>query len=376
MQIIKLEQFLQLFSSNKPNTFQYFLKEAVVKSGDKTKPIREYVKEKQIPMEDIKLLFENILNRNEYLTRFYNVSLMIHNDKMSLLDPMKNNHMNNNIELNFKNTIRNMHYQDILKNTKSGFDNVPTYMDVLIDLYKNYVIDYKILTPSSRFYMKNGRLGSVFSSFYFRASIMNPYLVYSLNKSVLHGTKVFTPTLGWTSYCYGFLECPEVLEYVGTDVIPSVCKKTAEFAKAHSPQTKTTIFCKPSEELFHTKSFLTRYREHFDVVFFSPPYYRLELYKGADQSTNKYKTYDEWLIGYWEETIRLCHHVLQKNGRLCYILSGYGSQNTKDHYNLLADMNKITKKYFHLKQIQPMYNKDVHSTDHKETDEKIVLFVK
>jgi hypothetical protein len=89
--------------------------------------------------------------------------------------------------------------------------------------------------------MKKGRLGSVFSSYYFRASIMNPYLVYSLNHSLLKGTKIFTPTLGWTSYCYGFLECPMVKEYVGTDVIKSVYDKTCKFIKENYKEKQTDI---------------------------------------------------------------------------------------------------------------------------------------
>jgi hypothetical protein len=242
---------------------------------------------------------------------------------------------------------------DILQNTKSGIDNVPTFMDVLTDLYLNNIIDYKILTPSSLHYMNEGRLGSVFSSFYFRASIMNPYLVYSLNHSVLKGTRIFTPTLGWTSYCYGFLEYPSVIEYVGTDVIPSVCKTTAKFAREHSPNTTVDIYCKPSEQLFKSKVFMDKYVNHFDVVFFSPPYYRLELYDGENQSTTKYDTYEKWLDKYWSATIQLCKHVLQPGGRLCYILSGYGSENTKENYDLLEDMNAITKRYFAFKGKQP-----------------------
>jgi len=284
--------------------------------------------------------------------------------------------MNNNEESPFKSIIRNMHYKGILQNTKSGMENVPTFMDVITDLYKHSIIDYKILTPSSRFYIKDGRLGSVFSSFYFRASIMNPYLVYSLNISLLHGKRIFTPTLGWSSYCHGFLECPEVIEYVGTDVIPDVCKKTLDFAKTRYPTKKVDIFCEPSENLGKLKAFLNKYREHFDVVFFSPPYYRLELYAGNNQSTEKYKTYEEWLVGYWEETVKLCHHVLQNGGRMCYILSGYGSDNTKEQYDLIGDMNKITKKYFKLHSTQAMYNKNVNVTDHKEPSEKIMVFLK
>ena len=44
--------------------------------------------------------------------------------------------------------------------------------------------------------------------------------------------------------------------------------------------------------------------------------------------------------------------------------------------DILGDMNKIAKKYFTLKSQQPMYNKDVHSTKHKETAEQIMIFQK
>ena len=375
MKILQLSNFLKLFESDEIN-FTDFMRKAKVRTSAGLVPLKEYAQRRDIDKAKLRILFENIRDKNEYLTRFYNLSMRVQPDYMHIIEPpMKNKQMNNNIVINYKNVIRNMHYKGILQETESGLEGVPTYMNVLKDLYVNYIIDYKILTPSALHYIEQGRLGSVFSSFYFRASIMNPYLVYSLNHSVLKGTKIFTPTLGWSSYCYGFLECPHVLEYVGTDVITDVCKKTQEFAGMY-PTKKTKIFCEPSENLAKSAAFRNKYREHFDVVFFSPPYYRLELYKGANQSTEKYKTYEDWLEGYWEETIRLCQHVLEKGGRLCYILSGYGSENTKEQYDLLEDMNKITKKYFKLHSTQPMYNKDVHSTKHKEAAEKIMIFIK
>lgn len=357
------DKLLSLFKSNA-------IHNPSVKIGKKSIPLTEYMKTKdKLLGTDIKLLFENIRNRNEYLTRFYETSLKVP-DSLAITDaPMKNKQMNNNALVKYKNVIRNMFYKEILKDTKSGIENNPTFFDVLEDLYVRNIIDYKILTPSAIHYMKNGRLGSVFSSFYFRASIMNPYLVYSLNQSVLHGTRIFTPTLGWCSYCYGFLESPGVIEYVGTDVITSVCKKTTQFAREYYPNKSVKIYNSPSESLL-TPKFIDQYKNHFDVVFFSPPYYRLEMYPGTNQSTTKYKTYEEWLAGYWEKTIQLCHLVLAPGGKLCYILSGYGS------IELLKDMNQVTKKYFKLKSQQPMFNKNVHVTEHRETGETIMIFIK
>lgn len=375
---ISLEDFLDIFdSNNKKDSFDNFIQKAQVKSGLRLVKLEDYMKSKNINIEDIKILHKLIQTRDEYLTRFYNMSLRVNEVKIhNVLKPMKINELDNNNQPLYKNIIRSMHMMDILQNTKSGIENIPTYMDVLKDLYLKNIIDYKILTPSSLFYMKNGRLGSVFSSYYFRASIMNPYLVYSLNHKLLNGTKIFTPTLGWSSYCYGFLECPMVKEYVGTDVIKSVCDKTNKFAREHSPDKLIDIYCKPSEDLLKTSKFIDKYREHFDVVFFSPPYYRLELYEGKNQSTSKYKTYDDWLSKYWEQTIKLCDIVLEKGGRLCYIVSGYGSDKTTNNLNLVEDMNKITKKYFTYKRTLPMYNKNVNVTKHKETGEQIIIFTK
>jgi len=376
MKLLQLDEFIRIFHNN-PVSFTDFLSIAKVRASGGLVPLKEYMKRRNIDREKIKTLYENIKNKDEYLTRFYNLSLRVPDEGFHITDkPMKNKQLNNNELSTYKNVIRNLHYKGILKDTKSGLDGVPTYMDVIKDLYVNYIIDYKIVTPSALHYIEEGRLGSVYSSFYFRASIMNPYLVYSLNKSVLKGTKIFTPTLGWSSYCMGFLECEEVIEYVGTDVIPDVCKKTMEYAKENYKNKTTTIYCQPSEKLARTPSFMNKYRGHFDVVFFSPPYYKLELYKSDNQSTDKYKTYEEWLAGYWEETIKMCHHVLSPKGKMCYILSGYGSENTKEQYDLLEDMNTITKKYFKLNGVQPMHNKDVHMTKHKETAEKIMLFSK
>ena len=375
---ISLKEFLDIFkSSNKNDTFEKFYSKAQVKSGNKLIKLSEYVNSKNINMGDMRMLHNHIKHRDEYLTRFYTMSLRINDPKIhNVLKPMKINELDNNKEPLCKNIIRSMHAIDILQNTKSGIDNIPTYMDVLKDLYLKNIIDYKILTPSSLFYMNNGRLGSVFSSYYFRASIMNPYLVYSLNHRLLKGTKIFTPTLGWSSYSYGFLECPMVTEYVGTDVIKSVCDKTGKFARENYKDKQIDIYCKPSEDLMKLPKFANKYKNYFDVVFFSPPYYRLELYEGKNQSTEKYKTYKEWLDKYWEQTIKMCDYVLQPGGRICYIISGYGSDKTTNSINLVDDMNKITSKYFTYKRTLPMHNKNVHVTKHKETGEQIILFVK
>jgi hypothetical protein len=378
MKFLSLDQFIQSFSTSKKIGFQDFIKRAQVRTPKQLIPLERYMGDHGIPIQSIKLLFDNIVNRNEYLQRFYEKSLKVV-DPLTIVDKaMPISAMNNDAHVNYKNLIRNMFYKEILQTTQSGMENNPSFLNVLADLYLHNIIDYKILTPSGMYYTKEGRLGSVFSSYYFRASIMNPMIPYSLNHKVLKGSKIFTPTLGWGSYCYGFMECPYVSEYVGTDVIPQVCRKTAQFAKDYYASKKCTIFCEPSENLIKIPGFSNKYKNYFDAVFFSPPYYELELYPGKNQSTTQYKTYEEWLEKYWVKTIQLCHHVLKSGGKMCYILSGYGSHNTKGAYDLLKDMNTISQNIFRgdtMRKI-PMYNKNVHVTSHRETAEKIMIFVK
>jgi len=378
MKFLTLDQFIQSFATSKQIDFTRFLKKAQVRTPKQLIPLERYMCDHGIPNQSIKLLFENIVNRNEYLHRFYEKSLKVVNPMTIVDKAMPISAMNNDAHVNYKNLIRNMFYKEILQTTQSGMENNPSFLNVLADLYLHNIIDYKILTPSGMYYTKEGRLGSVFSSYYFRASIMNPMIPYSLNHKVLKGSKIFTPTLGWGSYCYGFMECPYVSEYVGTDVIPQVCRKTAQFANEYYPSKKCTIFCEPSENLMKIPGFSNKYKNYFDAVFFSPPYYELELYPGKNQSTTQYKTYEEWLEKYWVKTIQLCHNVLKSGGKMCYILSGYGSHNTKGAYDLLKDMNAISQNIFTgdtMRKI-PMYNKNVHVTSHRETAEKIMIFVK
>lgn len=379
MKLLTMNIFLNKFKDSPSNSqsLNEFIETANVSlSNHKVVSLSKYMKQNKIKKQDIKLLLENIENRIEYLTRFYNTSLKVdeNNNNIMNIEPMKKHNLDNNSNVQYKNLIRNLHYKEILQETKSGFENTPSYLEIIINLYTKNLIDYKLLTPSSIFYMKNGRLGSVFSSYYFRASILNPYLIFSLQESVLKGTKVFTPTLGWSSYLFAFLQSSQLKEYVGTDVIPSVCSKTRELGKQYDQNVK--IYCKASEDLYKSKVFLKNYKKHFDLVFFSPPYFKLELYDSENQSTDRYNKLEDWLKEYWENTIKLCYEVLEKNGKLCYILSGYGSHDKNSFIDLVGKMNEITKEYFSKVEIIDMHNKNVHSTKHRETGEKIMIFKK
>ena len=196
-------QFINKYNSLKLTTFTDFMKTARVSTGSQLLPIKDYLKTKNISSQQLKLLFEFIKSKEIYLRTFYKKSM---NPYELHIKAAPSKEYNNNQLVQYKNIIRNQFYRQIMEKTKPGTENIRTYGELLDNLFNRLIIDYKLLTPSALHYLEQGRLGSVFSSYYFRASIMNPYLVYSLQETLLKGTRVFSPTLGWGSYCYGFLE--------------------------------------------------------------------------------------------------------------------------------------------------------------------------
>ena len=244
-------------------------------------------------------------------------------------------------------------------------------MDVIINLFTKYTVDYKLLTPSVLKFVEKESIGNMLSGLYFRASIMNPVIPYTLSTIFTSNFKVLTPTLGWSSYLIGMLQNKNLIEYVGIDVIEKVCNITGYIATQSG--IKNNIYCTPSEDLYYNKNFMNKYTNYFDFIFFSPPYYELELYKGDNQSTNRYNSYNEWLEKYWRITIKLCKKCIKKNKLLIYIMSGYKINNT--YINLEEDMNNITiqEGFKYLNHID-MINNNVSFTNHRNTNEKIWIF--
>lgn len=351
---ITLTEWLSLFNLE-IITFNKFINLSKISNNQK-------LKEKIIDYEILKLLYNQfIINKKQYLINFYNKSLKVPNDlDLNNIDVLS---INNSKNSKYKNIIRNIYYREILQQTKSGIKGLNVYLDVITNLFNNYIIDYKLITPSGIRYIKNNNFGSIMSAFYFRASILNPAVIFSiynleLKKYYSGKVKIFSPTLGWSSYLYGLLSNDNIIEYVGTDVIKSVCVNTNILGKSLFPNKYIDIYCRPSEDLLKDIYFMKKYSNYFDIIFFTPPYYKQEIYSSDNQSVSRYNSYDSWLVNYWEQTIILCYKLLHKKGILCYIISNYGK-----YPNLVLDMNNITKKYFKLIKKIPLENNKMYNNN-------------
>lgn len=74
-------------------------------------------------------------------------------------------------------------------------------------------------------------------------------------------------------------------------------------------------YCTPSEVMDNVIS------KTYDHIISCPPYYDLEIYSAStQQSTDLYKTYNEWLEGYWRRTVQASKRLLNVDGAFAFIM--------------------------------------------------------
>ena len=382
MDIITLDKWINMFSNKNNNTISYetFMNKAIILKGNNEKiEIKSYIKEKYV--NSLYLFYKNTIeHKNQYLQKWYINNLQVNEKFIYMNNKLSPQNYNNRTNGKYKNLIRNVYLIDILQNTTTIQKHIPSFLTVLINMFKYDIFDYKLLTPFVFEQILNNNLASMLSGIYFKASIMNPYMVNQIVlKEVIGKTKkdmiCLTPTLGWSSYLIGILNIPNVKHYVGIDVIKNVCIKTEEIQKKYFPDKTCDIRCTPSEDLLDKKSFMKKYSNKIDFAFFSPPYYELELYRGTNQSTNKYQTYDKWLENYWRKTVKMCYKCLRTKGKFIYIIGDYKYK--KITYNLVIDLKNIVEsEKFHCISNYVIGNANIGFTKHRQYEEVILIFEK
>ena len=95
MKLVTLNVFLRIFSRDKFPDFQEWLKKTQVKSAKKKIPLLLYQTEHNISKDHLKQLYEHIINRNDYLQRFFNTSLLV-KDIHIKEEAMKKKNLDNN----------------------------------------------------------------------------------------------------------------------------------------------------------------------------------------------------------------------------------------------------------------------------------------
>ena len=123
---------------------------------------------------------------------------------------------------------------------------------------------------------------------------------------------------------------------VGVDVNPLNLKENRGVVDTWLKLDNVTIMEGPTEELSKDEVGTA-----FDGVFFSPPYYDRELYKGGTQSYKTFHTYDLWLQGFYLPVFKLCYDILQQEGKMAIVVSN--QKVGKQVYTLVEDTQRLAQ---------------------------------
>jgi len=336
-----------------------------------------------------------ITNRHKYLTLFYQAyfefkdPLTLKWSGTSIISTNENFEPYKVISLQkndaSKRLIRNLFYLELLDLTKvtNTVKSQVSFWTSLSNMYNKLQLEDRFFAPSSidLFLRAKGKakadgddvteiklrasssdinynnLFYLFQAYQPKASIFNPYSIKWILTDIIDkelgysGKALFTPVLSWASYLMAFMHT-DYKEYVGVDVMPTVCDKAEFLSKWYEqkhPLTfkdkKTRILCQPSETLIDDAKFMKQYKEHFDVILVCPPYYDMEIYHEGPQSIDLYPNYDEWLKIYWGKTVEMCAKITKKGGIFALIGNDYQSLDG-ELFPLTKDLDKIVKRYY------------------------------
>lgn len=263
--------------------------------------------------------------------------------------------------------IRNLFYLELLHLTRvtNTVKSHVSFWGALDNMYNKLQLEDRFFAPSSidLFLRDKGtkreertgireinhnNLFYLFQAYQPKASIFNPYSIKwimdnAINRALGYsGKSIFTPVLSWGSYLAAFMHSG-YQEYVGVDVMPTVCDKVEFLAKWYQQKgidKSVKIRCQPSETLLTDHGFLSEYKDHFDVILVCPPYFDMEIYHEGPQSLDLYPNYKQWLRMYWGQTVEMCCKVTKKGGIFAMIANDYKTLDG-EHFELVKDLDKV-----------------------------------
>ena len=190
-----------------------------------------------------------------------------------------------------------------------------------------------------------------------RPSTFNPATYKGILDSLFEGETLFAPVMGWNAYQLGFYSS-NFKKFIATDVICDVVDNGnllhQEFLKYRNSSLfeidnkQVDLYLCPSEQLDSQFDFVEKYRDQVDAVLLSPPYFDLEIYNSENQSFTNFPNYQDWLCGYWEETVKLCKSVMKPGAKFGFVISNYRNSH-KEMTTISHDMRDVVQK--HLTQI-------------------------
>ncbi len=148
--------------------------------------------------------------------------------------------------------------------------------------------------------------------------------------------RVVDPCTGWGGRMLGTIAAGSDTYYCGCEPDDNTCNGLMEILSDEAipgdATSRADIWNEPIEKVLPS----LQNQEKFDMVLTSPPYFNLELYTAGDQSTNHYKTWDEWVNKWLKPVILGCLACLKETGTSCWSVKNFKS----DKQYPLADVTK------------------------------------
>ena len=260
----------------------------------------------------------------------------------------------------FGRICKNINFESFY-NTRKLYDNDSEYIFGLLKvMYERFHLRNSMAGPAFYDHILQMDYQKIWLDFLIganKASVFNPYTYRSILQEVFTGETLFAPVMGWNSYQTAFYTS-DFEHFVSTDVIPSVVDNghllQTEYERIHQSNHHNQLFDIPaktvdlylcaSEQLDQRHQFVEKYRDKVDAVLFSPPYFDLEIYDSADQSLTSFPDYQQWLQGYWAETVKLCVQVMRPGAKFGFVISNYRNHE-KQEVNISADMKAVADQY-------------------------------
>lgn len=262
---------------------------------------------------------------------------------------------------------KNINFQNYY-NTKKWYSNDSEYVFGLLKvMVEQFKLRNSLVGPAffDQICNYNGDSGDFWRAFMMganRPSTFNPATYKGILDALFTGETLFAPVMGWNAYQTAFYSS-KFTKFVATDVIPDVVDNGSllhtEYTKykqaesdssfnnlfeVESTNKEVDLYLCPSEQLSARYGFDAKYNEQVDAVLFSPPYFDLEIYNSDDQSFTNFPNYNDWLKGYWEETVKLCKAVMRPGARFGFVISNYRNSE-KVMTTISQDMRDVVQKH-------------------------------
>lgn len=148
---------------------------------------------------------------------------------------------------------------------------------------------------------------------------------------------VLDPCIGWGGRMLGTLAAFPDSMYVGCEPDPNTYNALKQIldddALPKDVRKRAIVLQEPAEVGLEK---IARMGGKFDLILTSPPYFNLELYTAGDQSTNQYKTWENWVNEWLKPIILNSLSMLKPEGISCWSVKNFRS----DKAYPLADTTK------------------------------------